>query len=76
MTFGGGQLPDLVELQDTFLEFAACMRDNGYDIPDPDFSGDTFGGFFEMGENIDPNDPAFLEAMGQCQDIFTRFQQP
>lgn len=72
--FGGGQLPDLVELQDTFLEFATCMRDNGYDMPDPDFSGDGFGGLFEMGENIDPNDPAFQAAMAQCQPIFTRFQ--
>lgn len=76
MSFGGGQMPDLVELQDTFLEFSNCMRENGYDMPDPDFSGEGFGGLFEMGDNIDPNDPAFLEAMGACQSIFTQFQQP
>lgn len=74
ISFGGGQLPDLVELEDTFLEFTTCMRDNGYDMPDPDFTGEGFGGLFEMGENIDPNDPVFLAAMEQCQSIFTQFQ--
>ena len=34
----GRQQRDLTEFQDTFLEFASCMRDNGYDMPDPDFS--------------------------------------
>lgn len=76
MTFGGGQLPDLIELQDTFLEFTTCMRENGYDMPDPDFSDGGFGGFFELGENIDPNDPAFQAAMAECQTIFTQLQQP
>ena len=71
----GQQLPNLVELQDTFLEFTTCMRDNGYDMPDPDFTGDGFGGLFEIGENIDPNDPVFLAAMEECQSIFTRFQE-
>jgi hypothetical protein len=44
-------------------------------MPDPDFTGDGFGGLFEIGENIDPNDPVFLAAMEGCQSIFTRFQQ-
>ena len=73
VSFGGGRLPDLVELQDTFLEFATCMRDNGYDMPDPDFTGGGFGGLFELGENIDPNDPEFQAAMAQCQSIFAQF---
>jgi hypothetical protein len=75
VSFGGGRLPDLVELQDTFLEFSTCMRDNGYDMPDPDFTSDGFGGLFEMGENIDPNDPEFVAAMAQCQSIFAQFQR-
>ena len=74
VSFGGGQMPDLVELQDTFLEFSACMRENGYDIPDPDFSGGGMGGFFEMGENINPDDPAFQTALTECQSIFTQLQ--
>ena len=75
VSFGGAELPDLVELQDTFLEFTTCMRDNGYDIPDPDFSGGGVGGFFEMGDNIDPNDPAFQSAMSECQSIFTQLER-
>ena len=34
---GGGEF-DLTELQDTLLDYAACMRANGFDMPDPDFS--------------------------------------
>ena len=37
LAFGPGQGGfDLVELQDTLLEFAQCMRDNGVDMGDPD----------------------------------------
>ncbi len=30
--------PDMTEMQDLMLEYAACMRENGVDMPDPDFS--------------------------------------
>ena len=30
---------DEIELQDNVLKFAQCLRDKGYDVPDPDFSG-------------------------------------
>ena len=36
---GGNRDFDDAELQDSLLEFARCMRDNGIDIADPDFSG-------------------------------------
>jgi hypothetical protein len=75
VTFGGGQLPDLVELQDTFLEFSTCMRENGYDMPDPDFSDGGIGGFFEMGDTIDPDDPTFQAALAECQSIFTQLER-
>ena len=26
-------------MQDAFLEYAQCMRDNGYDMPDPTSAG-------------------------------------
>jgi hypothetical protein len=29
---------DRAEMQDAALEFAQCLRDMGYDVPDPDFS--------------------------------------
>jgi len=63
---GGGNLSeeDRQEMQDRFLEYAQCMRDNGYDMPDPDFSGD--GGLFRM--EGEPDDPAFQQAQEACED--------
>lgn len=66
---------DRTEIEDTLLEFAACMRDNGYDMPDPDFSvesgqGGGPGGGGPFGE-IDRNDPVFQAATEACEDIFT-----
>ena len=29
---------DLAEREDELLAFAVCMRENGYEMPDPDFS--------------------------------------
>ena len=30
---------DITDFQDTLLQFAICMRENGYDLQDPDFGG-------------------------------------
>jgi hypothetical protein len=65
--FGGDQ-PDQTEVQDRLLEFAQCMRDNGYDMPDPDFSGGE--GLTSAFGDIDTNDPAFQDAAAACEDIF------
>ena len=73
--FGGRQDLDQTEMQDTMLEWAACMRDNGYDVADPDLSslggepgaGDGGGGPFA---DIDPDDPDFIAAQEACGDIF------
>ncbi|MGB9357867.1 MAG: hypothetical protein WCC01_04845 [Acidimicrobiia bacterium] len=63
---------DQTERQDQLLEYAACMRDNGYDMPDPDFStmgnpGQGGGGPFGA---LDRDDPAFQTAQEACADIF------
>lgn len=63
---------DQTERQDQLLEYAACMRDNGFDMPDPDFSstgtpGEGGGGPFGA---IDRDDPAFETAQEACADIF------
>ena len=66
----GGANFDFTEIQDTLLEFSQCMRDNGFDLPDPDFSNfDLAGGVGPFGE-IDPTLPDFEEALEACQDIF------
>lgn len=77
ITLGGGGL-DRTAIQDTLVEYAACMRENGYDMEDPDLSnfGPAAGGG-EPGQGggpfggIDPNDPDFVAANGVCQEIFT-----
>ncbi len=60
---------DFTDLQDTLLDFATCMRDNGYDLPDPDFSGlANLQGDGPFGP-IDLEDPAFQSALEQCDEI-------
>jgi hypothetical protein len=60
---------DQTERQDSLLAFAQCMRDNGIDMPDPDFSGGggpgPGGGPF--GE-LDRGDPDFQAGLEACQD--------
>jgi len=79
---GGGDF-DLTELQDTLVEYAACMRDNGYDMADPDLSNfgpgggepGQGGGGGPFGE-IDFDDPDFISAQEVCQDILAGFRGP
>ena len=53
------------EFRERALEHARCMREHGFDMPDPTFGE---GGRVEMrlGGGIDPNDPAFQEAQREC----------
>ncbi len=64
---------DLVAVTDTLLVFATCMRENGYDLPDPDFTlidpgsgsvptGGPFG-------DIDAGDPDFIAAFEVCDEL-------
>lgn len=71
---------DNAEFQDQILEFASCMRENGYDMADPDFSSFGPGGEGDEGEGprgpfgaIDPEDPAFQAGLEACQDILSGF---
>lgn len=71
LAFGPGNI-DRSEIEDQLYEFAACMRDNGYEMPDPEFSGEPGqgdgGGPF--GGAIDPEDPAFETALEACEAAF------
>ena len=72
LAFGRGGI-DITEVTDALVEFASCMRENGYDMPDPDLSifgnpGEGGGGPF--GGNLDPTDPDFISAMEECEGIF------
>jgi hypothetical protein len=72
---GFGDRVDRTELEDNLVQFATCMRDNGYDMPDPDFSSfgpGQGGGGGPFGE-IDREDPAFQEASAACEDVLAGF---
>jgi len=63
---------DRTEREDELLAFAECARENGYDMPDPDFStagtpGSGGGGPFS---GLDKEDPAFQTALAACSDVF------
>jgi hypothetical protein len=74
---------DFTEVQDTLYEYAACMRDNDYEMDDLDFSTPGPGGGGDgQGEEtgvprrlgpIDPEDPAFVAANEVCGDILSGF---
>ncbi len=75
ITLGGAGF-DRTAIQDTLVEYAACMRENGYDMEDPDLSdfgpgpggsGQPPGGPFA---SIDPDDPDFIAANEVCQQVF------
>ncbi|MEN8234378.1 MAG: hypothetical protein ABFR89_05590 [Actinomycetota bacterium] len=53
---------DATEFEDNLLEYAQCMRDNGVDMPDPDFSGGA--GAIELGS---PDDEEFEAADAECR---------
>jgi hypothetical protein len=76
LAFGPGSF-DLTEIEDTMLDFSVCMRENGVDVPDPDFSnlipgrggsdesdGDIFGGALDL------DDPDVVAAIEVCQEVF------
>lgn len=71
----GFQTVDQTELQDTLLAYAACMRQNGYDMPDPDaaaIDGGPGPGGGPFGD-IDRTDPDFATAQEACQEVLGDF---
>lgn len=57
------------KLQDALLKYAKCLRDNGFNMPDPQFGtggGGPGGGAFR---DINRNDPAFKKADTVCQPL-------
>ncbi|MEF3402510.1 hypothetical protein [Agromyces sp. CCNWLW203] len=57
-------MPDADEMNEAMLAFAACMREAGYDYPDPEISND--GGVVAMqAMPADDIDPAVMEACNE-----------
>jgi len=63
---------DREAFEDAALEYAQCMRDHGFDVPDPEFNDGPGGGGFGIFQegNLDPNDPDVRAAMEDCQSAF------
>lgn len=65
---------EMAEMQDRMLEFAACMREHGVDLPDPTFEGEGGGMRVEMGGGaggggaVRPDDEKFQEANEACAE--------
>jgi len=63
--FGFEQLFN-AEFQDQLVAFSGCMRDHGFDMPDPDFS--DLGESGRLYPPFDVNDPDFDVAFDACRD--------
>ena len=63
---GGQELTE--EEKQSFLDMAACMRERGYDFPDPTFDGGRVTQKVEKGEGDlpGPDDPAFQKDTEEC----------
>lgn len=61
--------------QEAILAFTDCLRDHGFDVPDPQFGGP--GGRREAFEDagIDPEDPEFRAAQEECRPLLAAIQQ-
>lgn len=79
-TLGFGDI-DLSQLADDLLAFASCMRENDFDLPDPDFSNFEIAPPDEAGRVntpfgiLDLDDPDFQAALDICEDTLPGFIQ-
>jgi hypothetical protein len=62
----GGEPPKLdPERLEKYRAFAACMRENGVDLPDPSPDGSLQ---LSLTDGINPGDPVFQAAVEACRD--------
>lgn len=65
---------DRTDLEDRMYRYASCMREHGFDMPDPDFDfgppGEGGGQAQGPFGDIDTHDPAFEEANDACMGVF------
>jgi hypothetical protein len=69
-TFAGPmEEEDIIALQDRLLEFAQCLRDDGIDVRDPDFSGGTRSGIISMLSNVNAQNSKVQQSLTLCREI-------
>ena len=61
---------DLSAIEDSLLEFAQCLRENGVEVDDPDLTKFVPGqGARMFGDDFDPQDPANADAIAACSSL-------
>ena len=60
---------DIIVLQDRLLEMAQCLRDDGLDVPDPDFSGGIRAGMMSMLGGVNIQNAKVQQSLTLCREI-------
>lgn len=60
---------DEIELQDTLLEFAQCLREEGINVQDPDFSGGPRSAMQSMLQDANTSSTVVQEVVRGCRDL-------
>ena len=68
VALGASDPGSAVAFEDAFLEYAGCMREQGIDMPDPDFSGEG-GALLQMGPQTPGEQTEFDAAHQACKEI-------
>lgn len=64
----GAKEEDEIQLQDDLLAFTQCLRDEGIDVPDPDFSGDPRAGMGAVKESLKGASGRVERSMNLCNE--------
>ena len=74
---GDGRDPEPADFQDAMLSYAECMRDNGIDMPDPQFSEGGEGGVIIGGPAVGTgaSRDEFEAAEEECRPILDEVEQ-
>ena len=60
---------DEIQLQDDLLAFTQCLRDEGIDVPDPDFSGDPRAGMGAMKQALKGANARMERGIDSCNEL-------
>lgn len=60
---------DLVELEDNLLTLVQCLRDEGFDVPDPDFSDGPRAAMTSIIQGLAGANPRVEESVESCVEL-------
>ena len=60
---------DLVELEDNLLTLVQCLRDEGFDVPDPDFSDGPRAAMASIIQGLGGANPRVEESVSSCVEL-------